>query len=70
MLGVCVDELVQIHMTCIYNSNIKPLETAGLGKILHIFSVSIEMLQILTLISEDSSCIVAIFLNKINSPGN
>ena len=58
------------HDTCIYNSNIKPLETAGLGKILHICLVSIEMLQILTLFLEDSSCIVAIFLNKINSPGN
>ena len=43
------------------------LETAGLGKMLHIFAISIGTLQMLPLIIENWPflCIIAIFLNKI-----
>ena len=48
-----------------------PLETAGLGEILHKFPVSIGMLQMFFLILEISPfpCIIAFFLNK-NCLGN
>ena len=48
-------------------TTVNPLETAGLGKIFHIFAASIGLLQVLPLIFENSafSCIIAIFLNKI-----
>ena len=44
-----------------------PLETASLGKMLHIFAASIGMLQMLSLILESSPLpgIISIFLNKI-----
>ena len=51
-----------------YNlTTINPLETAGLGRILHTFAGSMSILQILPLILENSPfpCIIAIFLNKI-----
>ena len=45
-------------------TKINPLETAGLGKILHKFAISIGTLQILCLISENSSIprTIAIFV--------
>ena len=48
-------------------TTINPLETAGLGKKLHIFPASAGMLQMLPLILKNSPfpCIIAIFLNKI-----
>ena len=46
---------------------INPLETVGLGKILHIFAAFLLMLKVFPLILENSSfpCIIAIVLNKI-----
>ena len=46
-------------------TKINPLETAGVGQILHTFVVSIGTLQMLPLILENSPfpCDIAIFLN-------
>ena len=50
-----------------FNGKSNPLETAGLGRMLHIFVVSLRMLQIFPLILENSLLpwIILIFLNKI-----
>ena len=44
-----------------------PLETDGLGKMLHIFAISMGMLERLPIILENLTfpCIIAFFLNKI-----
>ena len=49
------------------NGKLNPLETAGLGRMLNIFVVSLRMLQIFPLILEFSPLpwIILIFLNKI-----
>ena len=62
----------EVYMTPVFKitfpfNKINPLETAGLGKILHTFAVSIGALQMLPLILENPPfpCIITIFLNKI-----
>ena len=60
----------RLHLRSRFNlTTINPLETAGLGKIFHIFVASEGMLQMLPLILENSPFphINAVFLNKIPS---
>ena len=73
MTGIqCVDELAQNMHDPVFKilfslTIINPLETVANGKILHVFAVSMGMLQMLPLILQNSpfSCIIDIYLNKI-----
>ena len=68
----CVGHLFKIYMTPVYKipfylDHNESIGTSGLGKIMHIFAASTEMLLMLHLILQNSPfpCIIAIFLNKI-----
>ena len=56
-----------LYLRSRFNSKVNPLKTADLGKTLHIFAASMEILQILPLFFKTSPFlfIIAIFLNKI-----
>ena len=58
-----------LYLRFLFNLTIiNPWETASHGKILHIITASMKMLQILNLVLENSPfpCTTAIFLNKIS----